>query len=81
MSPLEDFNCSLGVDPAVKVTYKPLNKYWEQSGLISKTVSTVYKQVTEIKNTRQEAVKLLMKDQLPLSTEEKIKVGGAIVAD
>ena len=74
VSPMEDFNCSLGVDPAIKVTYKPITKYREQSGLITKSVSTVYKQVTELKNTRLEAVKVLMRDQLPLSTEEKIKV-------
>ena len=75
VSPQEEFNCSLGVDPAVKVTYKPLAKFREQSGLISKTVSTMYKQVTEIKNSRQDSIKVIMKDQLPLSTEEKIKVG------
>ena len=47
VSPSEDFTCSLGVDPAVKVVYKPLNKFREQSGLITKTLNTVYKQVRQ----------------------------------
>ena len=74
VSPQEDFTCSLGVDPAVKVTYKPVNKFREQSGLLNKTSSTTYQQVIEIKNTHNDAIKILVSDQLPLSTEEKIKV-------
>ena len=74
MSPSEEFTCSLGVDPAVKVTYKPVNKYREHAGLISKVHVTTFKQVIELKNTRQTACKLLITDQLPLSTVDKIKV-------
>ena len=74
MSPSEDFTCSLGVDPAVKVTYKPIHKFREHSGLISKTVSTTYKQVIEVKNTHKDLVKIIVIDQVPLSTEEKIRV-------
>ena len=54
--------------------YKPLHKYREQSGLISKSTTTAYKQVIEVKNTHAESVKLLLLEQLPLSTEDKIKV-------
>jgi len=74
VSPSEDFTCSLGVDPAVKVTYKPIHKFREHSGLISKTVSTTYKQVIEVKNTHKDLVKIIVIDQVPLSTEEKIRV-------
>jgi hypothetical protein len=74
VSPGEEFTCSLGVDPAVKVEYKPPHKYREQGGLLSKTVTTIHKQVTEMKNSRSDTIKVLVKDQLPISMEEKIKV-------
>ena len=74
VSPSEDFTCSLGVDPGVRVDYKPLHKFREQGGVISKTVAMTYKQVIEVKNTHQEVIKIQVNDQLPLSTEEKIKV-------
>ncbi|XP_070568310.1 protein F37C4.5-like isoform X4 [Ptychodera flava] len=74
VSPSEEFDCSLGVDPSVRVIYKPIHKYREQSGIISKTTTTTYRQVIEIKNTRQDAVKITVHEQLPLSSEEKIKV-------
>lgn len=45
VSPSEDFTCSLGVDPGLRVVYKPVYKYREQSGLLTKSVVTTYKQV------------------------------------
>lgn len=74
VSPGEEFSCSLGVDPSVKINYKPLNKYKEHSGLLSKVHLTTYKQVIEVKNTHQTSCKILITDQLPLSTLDKIKV-------
>ncbi|XP_078001412.1 protein F37C4.5-like isoform X4 [Glandiceps talaboti] len=76
VSPSEEFECSLGVDPAVRVLYKPIHKYREQHGGIisSKTTTTTYRQVIELKNTRQDAIKIVVHEQLPLSSEEKIKV-------
>ena len=73
-SPQEEFTCSLGVDPSIRVEYKPIKKYQEQSGLISKTRSTTFEQVIEVKNTSASAVKLLLSEQLPLSNNEKINV-------
>ena len=74
MSPSEDFTCSLGVDPGVRISYQPVHKFREASGLVSKTVSTTYKQTIEIKNTHPEPLKIMVIDQVPISTEEKIKV-------
>ncbi|XP_065185223.1 protein F37C4.5-like [Sycon ciliatum] len=74
ISPLEQFECSLGVDPSVRITYKPVQRFREQSGLMSKTTKFKYSQVIQIKNTQQEPVTIKVIDQLPLSTEEKIKV-------
>ncbi|KAK7503061.1 hypothetical protein BaRGS_00005687 [Batillaria attramentaria] len=72
--PMEEFDCSLGVDPAVKVTYKPLKKYRASSGIISKTVSNTHEQVIELKNNHDYAITLLLIDQLPRSADEGIKV-------
>ncbi|XP_046560462.1 protein F37C4.5-like isoform X2 [Haliotis rubra] len=74
VSPGEEFLCSLGVDPAVKVTYKPLKKFTASSGLISKTTNTTYEQVVEIKNTHEYSINIVLKLQLPRSSDDKIKV-------
>ena len=58
----------------IRVDYKPIRKYQEQSGIISKTKSTTYEQLIEIKNTTQNAIKILLSEQLPLSSDEKINV-------
>ena len=75
VSPSEEFDCSLGVDPAVKVVYKPMHKFREQSGFMAKHVTFTYRQEIELKNTRQDEITVHVVDQLPQSMEEKIKVG------
>ncbi|GMS96710.1 hypothetical protein PENTCL1PPCAC_18885, partial [Pristionchus entomophagus] len=74
VSPGERFTSSLGVDPAVKIDYKPAHKYHEQSGLINKSSSTITEQKIIVKNTRGDAVLLTIREQIPRSTDEKIKV-------
>ncbi|XP_067674171.1 protein F37C4.5-like isoform X1 [Haliotis asinina] len=74
VSPGEEFLCSLGVDPAVKVIYKPLKKFKASTGLISKTTNTTYEQVVEIKNTHEYSIDIVLKLQLPRSSDDKIKV-------
>ena len=44
-SPQEEFYCSLGVDPAIRIDYKPLRKFKGQSGIINKTTTTTFVQV------------------------------------
>ncbi len=63
-----------GVDPSVKVVYKPVSRFREEAGLISKTVVYKYKQVTEILNTRSEPAVVTFTDQVPRSEDEKLKV-------
>ncbi|VDO22529.1 unnamed protein product [Heligmosomoides polygyrus] len=74
VSPGERFSCSLGVDTAVRVEYKPVKKYHEQLGIINKTSSTVYEQIIIVKNSRAEPILLTVKEHIPRSTDEKIKV-------
>lgn len=70
----EKFDLSLGVDPAIKVEYKPVGKFQETSGLFSKTQSTTYRHHTTIKNTKNIPISIKVVDQLPFSQDEKIKV-------
>ncbi|KAE9412460.1 hypothetical protein Angca_002977, partial [Angiostrongylus cantonensis] len=74
VSPGESFTCCLGVDPALNVDYKPVKKYREQVGLINKSSSTVYEKVVVVRNSRKDSVLLTVKEQIPCSTDEKIKV-------
>lgn len=63
-----------GVDSSVKVVYKPVRRFREESGIISKTVTYTYKQVTELVNTRSEPAVITFVDQVPKSQDEKLKV-------
>ncbi|XP_067951620.1 protein F37C4.5-like [Watersipora subatra] len=74
VSPSEKFECSLGVDFAVRVTYKPCEKMEATAGMLSKSKINEYKQVIEVKNTHQHDVTLHLEEQLPRSTNQKIKV-------
>ena len=58
----------------MKVVYKPVRRFREEGGLISKTVTYTYKQVTELVNTRKEQAIITFVDQLPKSQDEKLKV-------
>ena len=72
--PQGEFVCSLGVDPSIKIDYKPLKKYEEQNGIISKSRVTKYVQVIAVKNTSSSAIKIKLSEQLPLSNNEKVQV-------
>jgi len=74
VSPTEEFHCSLGVDPSIRLTTIPVKVLRGQSGLISKSVTVGYRHMFEVKNTKQEQVKVTLSEQLPLSTDERIKV-------
>jgi len=63
-----------GVDPRIKVTYKPLQRYREQSGILSKTISYTMKQLTVVKNTLSDRAIITFTDHVPRSQEEKLKV-------
>ena len=47
-SPQEELVVSLGVDPAIRIDYKPIRKFKGQSGILAKTTITVYSQVNNL---------------------------------
>lgn len=74
VAPTETFELNLGVDDAMTVDRKVLNRLREDTGLISKRVKTTYHVVTTVQNNRKTAEKLTVKDQIPVSRDEKILV-------
>ena len=74
VSPQEEFEVSLGIDPAVKITYKPVNKFEKKTGLVTKSRQIEYHQEIVVKNTKSSGVKIKITDQLPKSSEDKLKV-------
>ena len=58
----------------MKVVYKPVRRFREEGGLLSKSVTYTYKQVTEIMNSRSEPAVITFVDQVPKSQDEKLKV-------
>ena len=93
VSPQERFSCSLGEDPAVRVTYHPQTKNMKTAGSIlsTKTSKSHFAQNITIQNTRQSALsRLRVSEQVPVSGSDKVKVdilepralnGGAGVKD
>lgn len=74
VSPGERFICCLGVDPAVKIEYNPAHEFSEQIGILSKSASTVHEQKFVIKNTKKEKILITVRDHVPKSTDERIKI-------
>eukprot|EP01080_Neovahlkampfia_damariscottae_P004175 gene4175-7485_t len=75
VSPKEEFESYLGVDPSVKVEYRPVKSTSETSGiLIGKQRKNTIERKIIIKNTKDLAIKLSLADQFPKSTDETIKV-------
>lgn len=79
VSSQESFSCSLGIDPALRVTYHPQVKKVKTTGgtygFGSKYTTTSFEQAITIKNTRRTAVHpLVVRDQVPISRDERITI-------
>ncbi|KAF7318762.1 DH domain-containing protein [Mycena chlorophos] len=75
VSPKEAFDCPLGVDPSIRITYHPVIKKTSQSGLLSKTLTHTFSQRITIFNTKSlpiSRVKII--DQIPASQNAQIEV-------
>jgi len=74
INPYESFALYLGVDPSIKVTYRPTKKSNSISGLFSKTISEDIKDVTVITNNKSKSIDVVIIQQLPKSTDSNLKV-------
>ena len=71
----EQFDCPLGEDTTIKIQYRPAHKFQQQIGMINKSAITIHEQKIQIKNTKStEKILLTILDQIPKSTDERIKV-------
>ncbi|TGZ59483.1 hypothetical protein CRM22_009049 [Opisthorchis felineus] len=72
----EELFCDLGVDPGVHVTYKPRHKYKKSGSFIGggKTMSITFTQVISVTNSYPRSLQIMVIDQLPVSTDDKLKV-------
>jgi len=74
VAPGEEFWTFLGVDRAIKVERKFLNKHQKQEGLFEKKTRMVYEYLTEITNNKKSEEELVVWDQLPIPSHQDIVV-------
>jgi uncharacterized protein (TIGR02231 family) len=70
----DTFDLPLGTDASVKVEYKPVKKVTDTQGLISKVHHENVRHETHLTNTKSSEVTVHVYEQVPLSSDEKIKV-------
>ncbi|CAF0923926.1 unnamed protein product [Rotaria sordida] len=70
----DTFDLPLGIDSSIKIEYKPVKKTSDTQGIISKVHLKTVRHETHITNTKTNDVIVFVYDQLPLSSDEKIKV-------
>jgi uncharacterized protein (TIGR02231 family) len=70
----DTFDLPLGTDASVKVEYKPEKKLTDTQGIISKVHHENVRRETHLTNTKSTEVTVYVYEQVPLSSDEKIKV-------
>ncbi len=70
----DTFDLPLGTDASVKVEYKPVKTITDTQGLISKIHHENIRRETRLVNTKSTEVTVYVYEQVPLSSDEKIKV-------
>jgi len=72
--PGENFDAFLGVDDAIKIERKVLNKLTETTGFFSKSRRTTYDILVTIENMKKSNESVTIKENVPISRNEAIKV-------
>lgn len=72
--PGQDFSSYLGADKGIRVERKLINQFTESTGLLSRKTKTTYTYLITVDNGKSVPVDLLVKDQVPVSTDERIAV-------
>jgi len=74
INPYESFALYLGIDPSIKVDYRPTRKSNAASGFISKSITEDIKDITVITNNKSKLIDVVILQQLPKSTDSNLKV-------
>lgn len=75
VAPGDEFRCSLGVDSSIKVECKSPTVSHEQVGFMSKSTLMTHEQCISLRNAKvMQSVQVTVREQIPKSTDEKIKV-------
>ncbi|MFT3868961.1 MAG: mucoidy inhibitor MuiA family protein [Nibricoccus sp.] len=72
--PGEKFELALGADEGVAIKRKLVNRFAEDTGLTSKGRRVTYEFLTTVTNNKKTAERVVFKDLLPISRNEKIVV-------
>ncbi len=70
----DSFQLSLGIDEAIKVDRKLIKKFTESKGVFGGKRKITYEYEIHLTNNRPTAEEIRVSDQLPLSSNEKIKI-------
>ncbi|TKR82745.1 hypothetical protein L596_016425 [Steinernema carpocapsae] len=75
VSPGEEFRCSLGIDPAVKVEVKPAQNYHEQVGFVSRSSLLTHSRTVSLRNAKAtQSVHVTVRESIPKAVDDKIKI-------
>ncbi|MBI3562171.1 MAG: mucoidy inhibitor MuiA family protein [Gammaproteobacteria bacterium] len=72
--PSEEFWISLGVDASIKVEYQLVRRLQKQAGLVNKTTRYEYDYRITIVNNKTTVEDVVIWDQVPISSHEKLQV-------
>lgn len=72
--PNQDFNINLGVDDAIKVAYKSVKRFTEKTGFTNSGERVTYEYLITLNNNSSKSAAINIKDQIPVSQNEKIDV-------
>lgn len=70
----EKFELALGADESIAIKRKLVNRFAEDTGLTSKGRRVTYEFITTVTNNKKTAERVVFKDLLPISRNEKIVV-------
>uniref|UniRef100_A0AC34F516 DUF4139 domain-containing protein n=1 Tax=Panagrolaimus sp. ES5 TaxID=591445 RepID=A0AC34F516_9BILA len=73
--PGEEFRCSLGIDPSLKVEYKPCSRMNEQVGFMTKNSLCTHEQIVSLRNAKaSQSALITIREPIPKAVDEKIKI-------
>ncbi|KAF5314549.1 hypothetical protein D9611_007229 [Ephemerocybe angulata] len=74
-SPDESFDCPLGPDPSIRITYHPLVKKISQTGFLTKSIKYGFSRRITMYNAKAQSVEnVIVVDQIPVSEDAAIEV-------